>query len=161
MAAQTVSPVELAPSTTTLIPEIDISVFLDFEDKIDTLKPALRGPTGAYDYSGTYPANVVSTCEKLATCLKENGILIVRDPRVSEQDNSRFLNMMEDYFEQDEEIIRRDARPQWFYQVGVTPAGVERPRCATDPECMKYIENQEPRNRAQVCIAISISQDSY
>ena len=150
------------PSTTTLIPEIDISSFLECDNASSIgssdAKPSqpTKGADGVYDYHGLYPDQVISSCQKLARCLKENGILIIRDPRVSEDDNNRFLNMMEDYFEQDEQIILRDARPQWFYQVGVTPAGVERPRCATDPECLKDIDNQEPWNRAQVCIHISL-----
>ena len=33
------------------------------------------------------------------------GILIVKDPRVSEEDNDSFLDMLENYYQQDEDII--------------------------------------------------------
>ena len=51
---------------------------------------------------------------------------IVRDPRVDELDNNRFLDMLEQYFESCDGI--RDARPEIAYQVGLTPSFVERPR---------------------------------
>ena len=56
------------------------------------------------------------------------GILIVKDPRVSEEDNDSFLDMLEEYYQQDENIILKDARPEYSYQAGVTPSFVELPR---------------------------------
>jgi len=54
--------------------------------------------------------------------------LIVRDSRVTDADNNKFLDMLESYFEQPEEALRADARPQYSYQVGSTPAYTELPR---------------------------------
>ena len=35
----------------------------------------------------------------MCDCLHKYGVLVVRDSRVSEDDNARFLDMMEQYFE--------------------------------------------------------------
>ena len=48
--------------------------------------------------------------------------MIIRDPRVSEANNDRFLDMMERYFESSDGIV--DARPHFHYQVGVTPSHI-------------------------------------
>jgi isopenicillin N synthase-like dioxygenase len=72
------------------------------------------------------PARYQDECNKVAEALHKYGLVILRDPRVSEADNNRFLSMMENYFGLSDGI--RDARPQYHYQVGVTPENVERPR---------------------------------
>lgn len=47
----------------------------------------------------------------------------------------RFLNLMESYFAQPDEIKMKDVRPELSYQVGATPSFVERPRIlAENPE---------------------------
>lgn len=56
------------------------------------------------------------------------GIIIVKDPRVSEKDNDSFLDMLEKYYQQDEDILMKDARPEFSYQAGITPSFVELPR---------------------------------
>ena len=63
-----------------------------------------------------------SECAKVAHALHNYGICIVRDPRVEDRHNDRFLDMMEKYFEGSDGA--RDARPEFHYQVGVTPEGV-------------------------------------
>ena len=68
----------------------------------------------------------LAECEKVAEAFHKYGVCIVRDPRVKEADNNRFLNMMENYFEISDGI--RDARPEFSYQVGVTPEFIEKPR---------------------------------
>lgn len=65
-------------------------------------------------------------CEKVAHCFREYGICVLKDPRVSEADNQKFLNMMEKYFELSDGV--RDARPEYAYQVGVTSENIEKPR---------------------------------
>lgn len=50
------------------------------------------------------------------------GLVILRDPRVSEANNNVFLDMMERYFESSDGIT--DARPHYHYQVGVTPSHI-------------------------------------
>jgi isopenicillin N synthase-like dioxygenase len=63
----------------------------------------------------------------------------VRDPRVTEENNQRFLDMIEDYFNQPEEQKLKDARPELGYQVGVTPGLREVPKCGVDPRCQEII----------------------
>lgn len=63
-------------------------------------------------------------CLKVAEALHKYGVAIIRDPRVNEEDNNKFLNMLERYFEGSDGI--RDARPEFHYQVGVTPSHVGR-----------------------------------
>lgn len=65
-------------------------------------------------------------CAKVAEALHMYGIVILRDPRVFNEDNNRFLDMMEQYFEVSDGA--RDARPQYHYQVGVTPSHIEKAR---------------------------------
>lgn len=62
------------------------------------------------------PAEAVAV--SMARCLSETGCLIVRDPRVGKAENETFLNLMEEYFDQPEEVKLRDARPELHYQVG-------------------------------------------
>jgi isopenicillin N synthase-like dioxygenase len=64
----------------------------------------------------------------------------VRDPRVTEQENSDFLDTLEDYFGQPDEIKIKDVRPDLHYQVGATPANVELPRCARDDSCLGLVD---------------------
>lgn len=61
-----------------------------------------------------------------AESLIRYGALIVKDSRVSEDANSRFLDVMEDYFAQDEEALKVDARPEYHFQVGVTLENTEK-----------------------------------
>jgi isopenicillin N synthase-like dioxygenase len=72
------------------------------------------------------PAAYEAECAKVADALHRFGVVIVKDPRVAEADNNRFLDMMENYFEMSDGL--RDARPAFSYQVGVTPANIEKPR---------------------------------
>lgn len=65
-------------------------------------------------------------CLNVAEALHKYGVCVVKDPRVSEDDNNTFLDMMEKYFEGSDGV--RDARPQFSFQVGVTPENTERPR---------------------------------
>jgi hypothetical protein len=58
-------------------------------------------------------------CLKAAEAFHKYGCCIVRDPRVNEAHNERFLDMLEQYFEMSDGV--RDARPEVAYQVGVTP----------------------------------------
>jgi len=73
-------------------------------------------------------AEALAECKKVAEALHDYGVLIVKDPRVSEKDNDRFLDMMEKYFSQSEELKMKDVRPELHYQVGATPSFVEIPK---------------------------------
>jgi isopenicillin N synthase-like dioxygenase len=72
------------------------------------------------------PARYQAECAKVAHALHHFGLVVLRDPRVAEKDNDRFLNMMERYFAGSDGL--RDARPEYGYQVGVTKDFVELPR---------------------------------
>eukprot|EP00603_Paraphysomonas_imperforata_P005917 CAMPEP_0114427108 /NCGR_PEP_ID=MMETSP0103-20121206/8164_1 /TAXON_ID=37642 ORGANISM="Paraphysomonas imperforata, Strain PA2" /NCGR_SAMPLE_ID=MMETSP0103 /ASSEMBLY_ACC=CAM_ASM_000201 /LENGTH=378 /DNA_ID=CAMNT_0001596131 /DNA_START=64 /DNA_END=1200 /DNA_ORIENTATION=+ len=65
-------------------------------------------------------------CEKLAEVLHLYGAAAVKDPRVDENYNDVFLDMMERYFALSDG--KRDARPEVYYQVGVTPEKIEKAR---------------------------------
>jgi isopenicillin N synthase-like dioxygenase len=65
-------------------------------------------------------------CKKVAESLEKFGLVVLRDPRVSEEDNHVFLSMMERYFGQSDGVT--DARPEIHYQVGVTTERIEKPR---------------------------------
>lgn len=86
------------------------------------------------------PAEIKELAAQVADIFRRTGILIVRDPRVSQEDNDRFLNLMEDYFNQPDEAKAADARPDLGFQVGVTPEKKELPRCSTDEKCQEYIK---------------------
>lgn len=65
-------------------------------------------------------------CAKLSDALQMYGCAVIRDPRVDYDFNNTFLDMMERYFTLSDGV--RDARPQYHYQVGVTPERIERAR---------------------------------
>lgn len=58
--------------------------------------------------------------------------LIVKDPRVGIEDNDEFLQLMEQYFDQETEAKKKDVRPQFHFQVGATPELTELPRDHSD-----------------------------
>lgn len=71
----------------------------------------------------------------------------MHDYRVSEEDNGEFLDLVEDYFAQPEEALKKDERPELGYQVGVTLENTEKPKCAVDEPCLRVIERLEPSER--------------
>lgn len=71
----------------------------------------------------------------------------MHDSRVSEGDNGEFLDLVEDYFAQPEEALKKDERPELGYQVGVTLENTEKPKCAVDEPCLRVIERLEPSER--------------
>mmetsp|Transcript_6798 Transcript_6798/g.18255 ORF Transcript_6798/g.18255 Transcript_6798/m.18255 type:complete len:431 (+) Transcript_6798:65-1357(+) len=87
-----------------------------------------------------------SVCEALAKCLKDTGLLLVKDPRVSAADNDEFLDLMEQYFA-NEDAAKKDTRPELCYQVGLTPSGVETPRVLLDEEMQQRVK-QLPQEHA-------------
>ena len=72
-------------------------------------------------------------CSKVAYSFHKFGIVKLKDPRVDEQANNEYIDMVEQYFE---EIGKRyyagehikDFRPELCYQTGATPQGTERAR---------------------------------
>lgn len=63
----------------------------------------------------TGAGGVVGGAAQAAESLYRTGCLLVRDWRVKEEDNTRFLDLLERYFESSDG--ERDARPQLGYQV--------------------------------------------
>ncbi|KAJ3555215.1 hypothetical protein NM688_g2702 [Phlebia brevispora] len=112
--------------TDTVLPIIDLDVFL------------------------TQPRHspaVLNECKKAADALITYGALLLRDSRVSEEDNVEFLDLMEDYFAQPETLLKHDEHPELGYQVGVTLENTEKPKCAVDEPCLRVIERLEPSER--------------
>lgn len=87
------------------------------------------------------------SCAKVSACLRETGVLVIRDPRCSTEDNDRFLDMMERYFGQATDLKRQQERPELHYQVGVTPEGIEVPRCSVDPQMQELMRSLPPISR--------------
>ena len=83
----------------------------------------------------------------MASSLRDTGIVILRDPRVSDADSSSFLDLMEDYFDQPTELKMADVRKELHYQVGATPSHVEIPICKADEECRARIAAMPKRHR--------------
>ncbi|KNC98901.1 uncharacterized protein SPPG_05866 [Spizellomyces punctatus DAOM BR117] len=102
------------------------------------LAPFLADPTSE---------EALAECEKAATALKTHSALAIHDPRVNQSHNDTFLNVMEDYFAQDEEAKLRDVRPEVGYQVGATPENTERPRCARDEGCEEIVKTMAEENK--------------
>ncbi|ROT36388.1 Clavaminate synthase-like protein [Sodiomyces alkalinus F11] len=90
---------------------------------------------------------VQAECRKAADALITYGALILHDSRVSEEDNSTFLDLLEDYFAQPSEALRRDERPELSYQIGVTLENTEKPKCAADEPCLDVIRRLDPSER--------------
>ncbi|KAI8821462.1 uncharacterized protein EV422DRAFT_528212 [Fimicolochytrium jonesii] len=92
-------------------------------------------------------AEAKAECEKAAEALTKYSALAVRDPRVSEDENRKFLDTMEDYFAQPYDAKLPDARPDFGYQVGVTPENTEKPRCGRDESCNAMVAQMAEENK--------------
>ncbi|KAH0591030.1 hypothetical protein H2248_001141 [Termitomyces sp. 'cryptogamus'] len=90
---------------------------------------------------------VVDECRKAAGALITYGALILHDSRVSESDNTTFLDLLEDYFAQPIEELKKDERPELSYQIGVTLENTEKPKCAVDEPCLRIIAKLDPAER--------------
>ncbi|KAI7755258.1 hypothetical protein M8C21_021577 [Ambrosia artemisiifolia] len=106
------------------LPVIDLEPYLNRNTEVPTLTPQL-----------------ITICSEVSTTLKETGALLVKDPRCPAQDNDRFIDMMERYFEKPDDFKRLQERPNLHYQVGVTPEGVEVPRSLVDEEMQKKLKS--------------------
>jgi isopenicillin N synthase-like dioxygenase len=79
-------------------------------------------------------------CIKLAEAVKTYGAFAIRDKRVTEEENTAFLDLIEDYFDQPTEEKLKDTRPDLHFQVGATPDNTELPRCGRDTDCIEMVE---------------------
>lgn len=83
------------------IPVIDLAPYLEFSDSgKQELDPQLK-----------------CLCSEVSRTLRETGVLLVKDPRCTAQDNDLFIDMMEKYFEMPEDFKRLQERPHLHYQV--------------------------------------------
>ena len=121
MAAQEELPMDL--------PIIDLDVFLN------------------RDSSAEAQAARTAECAKAAQALVTYGALVLHDSRVSESDNTTFLDLLEDYFAQPAAALREDERPELGFQVGVTLENTEKPKCAVDEPCLDVIARLAPSER--------------
>lgn len=87
----------------------------------------------------------IQDCINVADTLKKTSCLIIRDPRVTEDDNLRFLDMMERYYEQSHEKKMKDVHPELSYQLGATPEFTEVPRDHVDK-----IQHLDSKNSAHI-----------
>lgn len=90
---------------------------------------------------------VLAECRRAADALVEFGALVLHDERVAEADNDAFLDLLEKYFAQPDETLRKDERPELGYQVGVTLENTETPKCAVDEPCLDVIQRLDPSER--------------
>ncbi|XP_059651822.1 uncharacterized protein LOC132299310 [Cornus florida] len=108
------------------LPVVDLAQYLEisaqFSGDVPNLDPELK-----------------RLCCEVSRTLRETGVLVVKDPRCSAQDNDRFIDMMENYFERPDQFKRLQERPHLHYQVGVTPEGVEVPRSLVDEEMQEKL----------------------
>ncbi|GAA5949953.1 hypothetical protein JCM21900_005536 [Sporobolomyces salmonicolor] len=91
--------------------------------------------------------SAIAEATKTAEALIEYGALIVKDSRVSEEANERFLDLMEHYFSQDKERLEEDLRPEVHFQVGVTLENTEKPKCHSNDACKAVIAALDPAER--------------
>lgn len=54
-----------------------------------------------------------------ALALQTTGALVLRTSSVSPTSNAEFLDLFEDYFDQDREKLKKDERPEFGYQVSI------------------------------------------
>ncbi|KAG2668630.1 hypothetical protein I3760_14G000800 [Carya illinoinensis] len=115
------------------LPVIDLTPYLAAanEHSLDV------GPSMLTDLLGP---ELRGLCSEVSRVLKETGALLVKDPRCTAEDNDRFIDMMERYFESPVEFKLLQERPNLHYQVGVTPEGVEIPRSLVDEEMQEKLK---------------------
>jgi isopenicillin N synthase-like dioxygenase len=92
------------------------------------------------DYLQNGPNSAV--CERLASCLKHYGAVLIHDSRIQPSDGDRFRALMERYFAQPLQAKMADVHPELHYQVGSTPNDVERPR-----ENIEFYNSLAPAHR--------------
>ena len=63
---------------------------------------------------------VQTLCKQVAQCFHDYGILIIRDPRAQEAENSQYIDLMEKYFESRGEMFYAgqeiaDVKPEYHF----------------------------------------------
>uniref|UniRef100_A0A2N9FU37 Non-haem dioxygenase N-terminal domain-containing protein n=1 Tax=Fagus sylvatica TaxID=28930 RepID=A0A2N9FU37_FAGSY len=86
---------------------IDLAAYLAVADKLDCEPSKLTEQLGP---------ELIGLCKEVSRALKEAGAVVVKDPRCSAEENNRFIEMMERYYESPEEYKRPQERPNFHYQ---------------------------------------------
>lgn len=84
------------------LPVVDLSRYLEF---------------AGGDSASQLGTDLLESCREVSRILRETGALLVKDPRCSAQDNDRFIDMMETYFQMPDGFKRLQQRPNLHYQV--------------------------------------------
>lgn len=90
-------------------------------------------------------SEAIQDCLAIAETLKKTSCIIIKDPRVTEEDNLKFLDMMERYYDQPRDLKMKDVHPELSYQLGATPEFTEVPRNHEDK-----INNLDSSNSAHI-----------
>jgi isopenicillin N synthase-like dioxygenase len=67
-------------------------------------------------------------CQLVAETLAQYGVVIIKDTRVEQAKSDKFLDMLEDYFDQPLAAKQKDIHPEIHYQLGATPNDIEKAR---------------------------------
>ncbi|BGP30883.1 hypothetical protein JCM10296v2_002642 [Rhodotorula toruloides] len=129
------------------LPVVDLDTFRASTDSLDARNEAVKARPPPPQSSPTSRVDPGFSLTQTAEALIEYGALIVKDSRVSEEANELFLDLLEEYFAQDEEKLRRDLRPEMHYQVGVTLENTEKPKCHSYDPCKAIIASLDPEER--------------
>ena len=94
------------------------------------------------------PTSAQAECKVVAEALHKYGCLVIKDPRVHQSENSRFIDQMEKYFESRGKLFYdgkpvKEIFPEKNYQVGATPEYVEHCRDHKD-----ILESYKGENKA-------------
>ncbi|KAM4082532.1 hypothetical protein ACJW30_11G181900 [Castanea mollissima] len=87
---------------------IDLKAYLAVMDKLDFEQSKITEQLGP---------ELTRLCKEVASSLREAGAVVVRDPRCSEEENEKFIEMMERHYESPVEYKRPQERPDFHYQV--------------------------------------------
>ncbi|KAK2393422.1 hypothetical protein P8452_15430 [Trifolium repens] len=90
-------------------------------------------------------SEIASLCREVSSSLKEKGALLIKDPRCSVEDVNNFVSMIEKYFCSPMEYKLGHQRSN--YQAGITPEGVETPRCMSDKDMQEKMKELLEENR--------------
>ena len=86
---------------------------------------------------------------QLVKCLEDTSCLLIKASSIFDNKaNLQFIDMMERYFNQPNDVKSKDVRIQSNYQVGYTPEFLENSRCIGDINCKQIISEQSHDNKA-------------
>ena len=94
------------------LPIVDLDIYLT-----DPASPAAREE--ATKVIPSFPhkwSKLTQLDEQAVDSLINYGALLLHDSRASSAANARFLDLLEDYFAQNNEKLQEDVRPQFHYQ---------------------------------------------